>query len=362
MEKMATPAEKLKGQILKDGWHVINIIERPKDSTGGFFSVGYYVESEDGKRGFLKAIDIQKSFQIEEFSFKDPARITQQALEVFNFERDILNLCKSKKMSRIVVPISDGYANVDSYAVPYIIFELSDCNIREKIDWSKGINMLFNLQVLHNVTVGLGQLQSIKVAHQDLKPSNVLCFDNNINKIADLGRSACKDMNIPESYRELPVAGDLGYAPPELLFNGLSLDWEQRRFGCDSYLLGSLVMYLFTGHSAASLLKTFIGNSIDMPDDGKYESILPYLTEAHSRVTIAFKQHLDNVFSEEYKEVKENICNIYNQLCNPDIERRCHPKQKSKNSNKYSVERYISIFDRLMFDVKVIIEKNKIKI
>ena len=59
---------------------------------------------------------------------------------------------------------------------------------------------------MHHIATGLFQLHSAAVAHQDLKPSNVLVFDHSISKVADLGSASVKGkVNVHETGSNLLV-------------------------------------------------------------------------------------------------------------------------------------------------------------
>ena len=98
----------------------------------------------------------------------------------------------------------------------------------------------------------LQQLHSVQIAHQDLKPSNVLVFDDQHSKLADLGCASENETICPRD--TLDCAGDYTYAPPELLYRQVSSDWRTRRLGCDMYLFGSMVVFFCTGVSMTHLL------------------------------------------------------------------------------------------------------------
>ena len=66
-----------------------------------------------------------------------------------------------------------------------------------------------------------------KVSHQDSKPSNILTFNGNFNKLADFGRSSYLNHNAP--HEDFCVAGDGAYAPIEQLYGYQSAEWNIRR-------------------------------------------------------------------------------------------------------------------------------------
>src|SRR5437879_7964713 len=104
-------------------------------------------------------------------------------------------------MSRIVQALEDGSIVVDpsnaAGIVQYLIFELADGDIRKQLEFNDKIDMVWKLRTLHNTATGLQQLHSREIAHQDVKPSNVLSFGNQGSKLGDLGRAAHKNHNAP---------------------------------------------------------------------------------------------------------------------------------------------------------------------
>src|SRR5262245_54459330 len=90
-----TAAESLEGLALSGGWTVVKKIKPSLTGTGGNFCVQYHVQHEDGRVAFCKALDLSRAS-----SMPDPARIVQVLVEGFNFERDLLNKCRARKLSR----------------------------------------------------------------------------------------------------------------------------------------------------------------------------------------------------------------------------------------------------------------------
>ena len=193
---------------------------------------------------------------------------------------------------------------------------------------------------MHQAAAALRQLHSVEIAHQDIKPSNVLIFEDDLSKLADLGRAS--DRNSTSPYDELRCAGDQTYAPPELLYGYVPQDWRARRLGCDLYLLGSLVVFLCIGVSMTHLLFKRLDEEHHYTNwSGTYNEILPYLQYAFAKILREFrKEKIHPDFADKITEVVE-------QLCNPDPQRRGHPKNLQSIGDKYSLERYVSIFDLL---------------
>jgi len=65
----------------------------------------------------------------------DPARDLEPLIKAFNFERDLLELCRKGRLSRIVSALDNGAITVPGFPPPatvqYIIFELADGDVRK---------------------------------------------------------------------------------------------------------------------------------------------------------------------------------------------------------------------------------------
>lgn len=324
---------------LANGWTVLAQINKRPGATGGHFSVGYKARHNSGREGFLKAIDFSRAF-----ASADPTRELQQLTETFNFERDLLVKCNSKYLDHVVRVLEDGNVTIDGLLVPYLIFELGDCDIRSHMDVSGALDLVWTLRMLHHVAVGLQQLHGIGIAHQDLKPSNVVVFNGLISKLADLGRSAHLDYQPPHDGYVIP--GAWPYAPPELRYKFTHPEFKQRRFGCDTFLLGNIILFAFTRLTMSSVLFSFVAPE-HMPSTwgGTYEEVLTYLQRA-------FNEALASVEPEIPELVRDDILLMLRQLCEPDLSKRGHPLNRFQNHNNFSLERYHTKLDVLLLRAK----------
>lgn len=333
------PAEQLEGKILDAGWRVLNQIPRPAHATGGCFSQCYMAESEDSSRAFVKALDYSRAFETP-----DPARALEAMTVAFNFERDLLAKCKDRHMDRVVRILGHGTIRIEGApaggVVQYLIFELADEDIRSHLSLSEKVDVAWKLRCLHHIATGLQQLHTAGIAHQDVKPSNVVLFEKKVSKLADLGRAAYAGREGPHD--ELDIAGELSYAPPELLYGYQHPDWEYRRLGCDAYLFGSMVVFLFTGLSATSMLAAKL-NECHMWRvwAGTFEEVLPYLRNAFGLVL--------GSFSAEIREttLAAELRIIVSQLCEPDPRLRGIPRDIRGVSSPFAMDRYIAKFNLL---------------
>lgn len=330
-------AQELVGQELVDGWKVTKKVKRSENSTGGHFSISYLVENETGETGFLKAVDLSPALEAE-----DVLEALDELTETVNFEKDILDLCNRLNIKNVIKVIGNGNYRQKGFTipVPYFIFEKAEGDIREQIDF-KTIDIYLFLTILHNITNGLWKLHQNKVTHQDVKPSNILVFHEDLHKITDFGRSNCEHIESPHDH--LIIRGDRTYAPPESLYGHVETEWAYRNQATDFYQLGSLLVFLFTQLRINTILEHFLDSSLVWYNSGKpYELVLPYVQEAFNKSVNYFKSTLVNCSD----ELKNELEVIVRQLCNPDPKKRGNPKYIGKPST-LNLESYVGKFDRL---------------
>ena len=334
-----TPAQQLLGKTLANGWMVVEHIPRHDTATGGFFSQSYIARSKAGDHAFVKALDYQRAL-----NSPDPAKTLLAMTNAYVFEKELLARCKRQQLSRIVRVLDSGKlpatSGEPSSVVEYLIFECAQGDIRSFIETGKTFETAWALRTIHQAAAALQQLHSIKIAHQDIKPSNLLVFDNTHSKLADLGRASFRGGVSP--YDDLNVAGDLAYAPPELLYEHTPPDWQTRRLGCDMYLLGSLVVFFCTsGFSMTPLLLARLSEKHHYKNwSGSYSEVLPYLLHAFTQVIRDLRANMQ-------QEYADRIAELVNQLCYPNPSRRGHPKNIVSTGNQYSLERFVSILGNL---------------
>lgn len=335
------PAEQLLGMVLNDGWTVEQRAIRKPNATGGHFSQGYIVRNKDGRQGYLKALDYMKAFGIPGTN----APLMLQAItQAFNFEKQLCDKCNH--LSRIARAIGSG--SIVDHAEPlrrvdYLIFELAHGDIRAHLDAHAVLDAAFIMKTLHHVATGLKQLHTAAIAHQDLKPSNVLIYTpEGDSKICDLGRAW--DRNESGPYDKLTIAGDSAYAPLDLAYRFVPHDEKARRFGCDLYHLGSLCVFCFARvHMTTLVLDNLAPEHRPNFWQGDYEQVLPYI---YTGFELALSQFLDEVPVFLHDTLK---CAV-TELCNPNPSRRGN----APNSGvaQFSLERYVSLFNRLAHDAR----------
>jgi len=171
--------------------------------------------------------------------------------------------------------------------------------------------------------------------------------------IADFGRSSHVDFKI--DHDEFTCAGDLSYAPPELLHEDPPRGWDARRRGCDCYLLGSLIYSMFQQSSLTSFIIGRLPNNANpMIRDRKipdYRASLPHWQNGFSEALHLLSEGLRN--SPIQSEVVEWVA----QLSNPDFDLRCSPRSNG-HVDKYDLSRLISRLDRAKHTVITIANRN----
>lgn len=333
------PAEELLNVELSDGWKVIERVERKSGQSGGKFSVCYIVE-KSGTKAFLKALDLTSAFMEKD----DTIGMIQSLTYAFVFERTLLYKCKDRHLSKIVTPIAYGQYRFNDVPVAYnsadyIIFDMAKNTLREQITTMKAFDLAWILRSFHHIAVGIKQLHQAGIAHQDLKPSNVLVFERD-SKIADLGRSS--DIYVPGPNDNYSIPGDRAYAPFELSYLKTGINSNQR-FLVDLYHLGSLVFFYFLHVNVTQIINTYLRNN------GKYlnlthndfEADLPFYQEG-------FLYAIESLGCEVSKHstvLSADLLPLVKMLCEPDPKLRGHPATRSYDPS--SLDRFVSRFDYL---------------
>ncbi|MDI4635841.1 hypothetical protein J7U46_22435 [Pelomonas sp. V22] len=323
----------LKGKTTPAGWLIGDPVSFAADHTGGYFSDCYYVE-KDGRKAFLKALDIEK-FDISQIGW---------LLGAFNYEAELAQLCRDKRLVRIAQVIEYGNVERDPNAapvlrnVPFLIFELADGDIRETVDVSKDVSDQWRFQILHQTTLALLQLHKEQIAHQDLKPSNVLRFDERL-KLGDLGRSSLRGKVAPHDGEA--IAGALNYAPFEQRYGYLRPDWLERRLSVDVFHLGCLVVFNFTNICFPDFV---IGKLADVHKPGvwgdSYDQVIDHIKAA----MIDAMAELSTDFPERFRA---DLTDIVLDLCHPDPAVRGRAGIEKSPAGPLWLERYVAKFEIL---------------
>ena len=351
---MIKPAELLVGRKLKGGYTVTKRVPKRPGGTGGHFSVCYVAE-KGGKEYFLKATDT--SFVRTGRSGADGLR---DALTAFTYERDMLELAIAHAMTRVVRVLESGEELVKlkmagggelELPVFYLIFERGEESLRDLMQGGVPVKDIDRLKALHHIALGIRQMHAKDLAHQDLKPSNVMRFEEqaaaaeNDYRIADMGCASLKGR--PALHDSLAVPGDHRYAPPEGLYEqNAAIDFDRRRFGADLYMLASLTVQLFTGVTMSRAMQGKLPETHRIGRwSGTYDQLLPRLIQAFDAVLLELRDEWP--YRKEEPRIAEKLELMVRHLCNPDPHRRGHPRALG-TVNPMDVDRYVSLFDQLV--------------
>lgn len=341
--------EDLLGMQLEDGWTIAEMISRAgtpgaEAFSGGFFSQGY-IAIKGEKSAFVKVIDVAKALSKGGNVMATMNNISQN----FQFECSILEACRTARMDRIVEVIGQGEMNPPThwlpFNIPYIMFEKADGDLRREVKKMDSLSAAWILKILHNVAVGLQQLHGQKIAHQDLKPSNVLLFESSKNgaKIGDLGRAAT--INLTANHDSFEVPGAPTYAPPEQVYGVRPTDWVDRKDACDLYQLGAIASFLFAGVTPTMYYITNVNKNILPKIWGgnhkcDYETALPILMSA-------FTQFLNIVRNNLPDSIVDEMTLLISNACHPDYKKRGDPASRRRVGRPIGIETFASRFDRL---------------
>ena len=331
------PAAQLLNMELSGGWKVTKKIDPAETNTYETFSILYVVKSKSQEKAFLKAMDFESSFTGD--TVVDRLRKT---IQNFDHEQDLLEKCAG--LSRVVNLIGSGdtHTNPDNdYEVAYyLIFERADGSVAtlmaDQADFTVGDSLL----LMHQTTVALQQLHNRQIAHLDIKPSNILIYNQKGAKLADLGRSIQKCS--PSPFDDNLCVGDRRFAPLELMYSRHQPLWDTHRLGCDLYLLGNILYFLIVRQSITQSL----GNKLRLLNPNlyppnqfvSYEEVFPFVEDVFPDVIQHLRTHPASARVPE-------IADVVAQLCDPDPTHRGLPL--NKHTRQYSLHKFVSKFNLL---------------
>ena len=199
-----------------------------------------------GDGSFGKIYLVKNKYDNSKYALKKI--ICHDLKEVKNFQRE-LELVYSKTHDNIMKIISIQYKCLDitTYSI-YILMEvaLSDWNNeikrRNKIkNYYKENEIIIILNQLNNALL---YLETEGIAHRDIKPQNILIFENNIFKVTDFGEAK----TISDTSQEATLRGSELYMSP-ILYNGLKYNQRNVKhnpYKSDVFSLGFCLLYALT--------------------------------------------------------------------------------------------------------------------
>lgn len=349
----------LTGERAGKQWIVQKQIQFAEGQSPGHFSVGYRVTDEAGEAAFLKAIDLRMS-ALGDAGFLERLK---SKVDAHTFERQVLDYVRGANMDRVVVALDYGnkeliYEN-SYYTVLFLVFELAEHgDLRRHVNRESSLGLLGIVNALHNLANAIQQLHSGKVCHNDIKPGNFLVFNEDLQKLGDLGRATTPLFKA--SHDIYMCAGDPQYAPPEQIYNASSEqiglgDFDCRRVG-DLYSLGSIAHFMLT----TRMITPELIQRLDRPFwpivyngigwGGGYDGVLPHVQLAWGSILEDLRGGLAKGSPDA--DVLSELVKVVAELGEPD------PRLRGRRGpggvgRRLDVQYYISLFDRLRKQIMV---------
>lgn len=336
-----------------NGWEVIQQLpkaDRSKGETGGNFSICYIVKNSD-RKAFMKVFDLERLYLRPLPPTISRTDFIQNETTTFNYEKALSGYCRDRGISKVVYFIESGEIQLSEFTFPdvsFIVYEIANGDIRKVLNFSKTVEFSakvksigLKLKSLHDVAVGLNQLHRNEISHQDLKPSNVLAFDEE-SKIGDLGRSLCFNSDVKCPY-PFNYNGDLNYAAIEHYFDYYLPDRKEALYQIDNYMLGSLICFYVVGISFNTILNRHLPKDLQLAPRNKYANFELHLPDLINAFQKALKEIEEDI---PIEDIKEKLVKLISYLCYPDPKRRGHPKiLTSKWTPNYDLQRTVQELD-----------------
>jgi serine/threonine protein kinase len=311
-------ANELIGITLCDRWEIKKLLHDGPQESGGNFGVGYIVyDLQEKQERFLKVVDYQRRM-------RDIAQLTRLLTEA-QFEVAIQKYCTEKRMSKVVRMIANGQlifkktASDDEYTFLAIVMERGEGDIKNHVHYAPNQSPSWKLAVLRDVALAVLQIERANLAHNDVKPSNIIRFksngDNHSVKLGDIGRVVRKDGQGP--FDGMDWAGDPRHKPIETLYGWKEPDWQNRRTAADAYMLGNLMAYLFAGASVTERVINSLPPEYQPANyAGSYRQILDVVR--HTWISVVESQ-IGPAFPED---LRDKLKVIFCSLTEPDPKER----------------------------------------
>ncbi len=245
------PPKNWLGKLLMAVWRLPNAKTLTVTIRQAAFFVPYVVaDTTTGCVAFMKVVNLAKALLIYQQQGVSTAEALNRITDNHLFEVDLAEACKSYKLKKVVSVLDHGDIPAEipllgRVGIPYIVFERGDCDAHSLLDDGKRTDFEWHMATLHQVAVGIQELHRAKIAHQDVKRSNVVFFGDQRDsvKLIDLGRAVKRDRPSRNDQRLVPCQPI--NAPPECLYGFAPADWAEKHFAADLYMLGSLAYSMF---------------------------------------------------------------------------------------------------------------------
>ncbi len=324
----------LLGETLEGGYRVIRKLPWSVDHPERNRSCCYEAVGPSGEKYFVKAYD----FRHEERSGKLEDLVA--AGRQFISEKDIHS--KASTLRRSTHLVSHGTINIGSETAHYLVSEWVDVCLKRRRPAGRGHATAEQRFIdLRQVCSSLIQLHRSGIAHQDVKPSNVMVDPVGVLKMTDYGVSTCSDLAPPPSDSEM-VPGDVNFAPFESLYAQRTGSWRRQRLGGDMFMLGNLCFYSFSGLPIAQVALSMLPPELQPASATvDYSDIVPHIIKSMSELV---ESVLEGAGLQD--EIRDEVVRLVLELCHPDPRFRGDARDRARNAT-YELQRYESAFERL---------------
>lgn len=317
----------LVGYTMNDNWEIISRLEIDTLSNVNFIKT--YKVKRNEEVALLKCLDFNFAFE----SSQDTVKVMRYISNIFHNETTLLELCKDNNLSHVVQLISRGEFRIteDSNSIPYIIIEYSGQTVETEYRLDSMFNTIWIFTVLHNISVGLWQLEKQNIS-VDLGGLDCLVnFGNDIYKIGDLGESRLNGEKFDLIYvtdERLKL-----FQAVESLYNYELSNIIDRNKTRNLFTLGSVMIFLFSNLDANAWYYQHLREEHKYFNwRGSYEEVIPFL----DGTTEFIIELICNVIS--CSELEPKLREIIPELLTVDPVKR----GKKLKHNPYSMERYVT--------------------
>ena len=201
-----------------------------------------YKKLGEGSYGVIYSVFKQEEKKL--YALKKIIAHTLNEIDEFTKEFELVHSCEHNNIMKIF-GICLRVLDSTTYAL-YVLMEYSngdwDKEIRIHLAHRKNYTEIELISILYQLTTALLFMQEkLKVSHRDIKPQNILTFDNGVYKLADFGEA--KEVKISKQLNTL--RGTELYMSPAL-YDGLKNekdDVSHNPFKSDVFSLGFCFLY-----------------------------------------------------------------------------------------------------------------------
>ena len=234
--------------------------------------------------------------------------------EVKNIQKE-LELVYSTIHENLMKIIAIQYKCLDitTYSI-YILMELGLSDWNEEIKRRAKKKNYYTekeiIDILKQLTDALLYLEIQGIAHRDIKPQNILIFENNVFKLTDFGEAK----NLSDTSQQATLRGSELYMSP-MLYNGLKYnqrDVMHNPYKSDVYSLGLCFIYALSLNLNIlndlrevinmKVVKSIISRALKKNYSMKIIELISKMLELNERIRYSFED-IDKYVSENYNSV-----------------------------------------------------------